>query len=144
MRPMSARVDDALAQPRFLVQTLGFLGTLALLLASLAVFALVSHDALRRRREIGIRMAIGASSADVLRLFLGNAARLLAAGLAIGLAAALALGRLLRPALHGTPPDDPASLGAAAVLLTVVALAAAAIPAWRALRSDPLESLRND
>jgi putative ABC transport system permease protein len=144
LRPMADRVADALAQPRFLLGAFGGFSLLTLLLASLALYALVSHDAERRRREVGIRMALGARREDVVRLFFGRASRLVAAGVAAGLAGALALSRLLRPALHGVRPADPLALGGAAVLLVAVALAAALLPARRATRGDPLESLRRE
>jgi putative ABC transport system permease protein len=144
LRPMADRVADALAQPRFLLGAFGGFSLLTLLLASLALYALVSHDAERRRREVGIRMALGARREDVVRLFFGRASRLVGAGIAFGLAGALALSRLLRPALHGVPPNDPLSLAGAAAVLLAVALAAALLPARRATRGDPLESLRRE
>ncbi|MEO8189207.1 MAG: ABC transporter permease [Acidobacteriota bacterium] len=144
VRPMEARVSDALSQPRFLLEAFGAFAALSLLLAALALFALVSHDAARRRREIGIRMTLGAGSGAILRLFLSRAATLVSIGVALGLAGALALGRVLAPALHGTRPTDPAALASAEGLLAAVALAAAAWPAHRATRSDPLDALRRD
>jgi putative ABC transport system permease protein len=144
LRPMSERVADALAQPRFLLEAFGGFSLLTLLLATLALYALVSHDAERRRREVGIRMALGARREDVVRLFFRRASRLVALGVAAGLAGALALSRLLRPALHGVRPTDPVALAGAAALLVAVALAAAILPARRATRGDPLESLRHE
>ena len=144
LRPMSERIDDALSQPRVLVEAIGGFAALALLLAAVALYALVAQDAERRRREVGIRMTLGALPADVLRLFLARSGRLVAAGVGAGLAAALLLTRLLRPALHGTPPADPAALGAAALILSAIALGATAAAARRATRTDPIEALRND
>jgi len=115
-----------------------------LALSALALFALMAHDVQRRRREVGIRMAVGARSADILRLFLWRATRLVAAGVAVGLAGALALTRLLAPALHGTRPDDPAALAGSAAVLTLVALLAVLIPARRAAHNDPTETLRSE
>jgi putative ABC transport system permease protein len=144
LRPMQDRISDALAQPRFLLEAFAGFAALTLLLSSLALFALVAQDAERRRREVGIRMALGARSADIARLFLSRAAGLVAIGVALGLALALALTRLLAPALHGTRPDDPWALAGSAGLLAAVALLAATIPARRASKRDPIEVLKQE
>jgi hypothetical protein len=144
LRPMEARISDALAQPRFLAGAIGGFAALALALAAVALFALVSQDAERRRREVGVRMALGAAKTDVLILFLSRTARLIAGGIAAGVAGALLLTRLLRPALHGTPPTDAAAFTAAVLVLAVIGLAAAAAGARRATRVDPIESLRTE
>jgi putative ABC transport system permease protein len=144
LRPMEGRVSDALAQPRFLAEAIGSFALLSLALAAVALFALVSQDAERRRREVGVRMALGAARRDVLFLFLSRTARLIAVGIAAGVAGALLLTRLIRPALHGTPPTDGAAFAAAVAALAVIGLSAAAAGARRATRVDPLESLRNE
>jgi len=144
LRPMEGRVSDALAQPRFLAEAIGGFALLSLLLAAVALFALVSQDAERRRREVGVRMALGAARRDVLLLFVGRTARLIAAGIAAGVAGALLLTRLLRPALHGTPSTDGVAFAAAVAVLAVIGISAAAAGARRATRVDPLESLRNE
>ncbi|HEY6065596.1 MAG TPA: FtsX-like permease family protein, partial [Thermoanaerobaculia bacterium] len=144
LRPMEGRVSDALAQPRFLAEAIGGFAGLSLVLAAVALFALVSQDAERRRREVGVRMALGAARSDVLLLFVGRTARLIAGGIAAGVAGALVLTRLLRPALHGTPPTDAAAFAAAVAALALIGLAASAAGARRATRVDPLESLRNE
>jgi ABC-type antimicrobial peptide transport system permease subunit len=89
-------------------------------------------------------MALGARSADIVRLFVSRVAALIAIGVGLGLAAALALTRLLVPALHGTRPDDPGTLVAAAGVLAAVALLAAGIPARRATRHDPIGALKHE
>ncbi|MDQ6893654.1 MAG: ABC transporter permease [Acidobacteriota bacterium] len=144
VRSMEGRVSDALAQPRFLAEAIGGFALLCLALAAVALFALVSQDGERRRREVGVRMALGAARRDVLFLFVGRTARLVAVGIAAGVAGALLLTRLLRPALHGTPPTDGAAFAAAVAVLAVIGLSAAAAGARRATRVDPLESLRNE
>jgi predicted permease len=144
LRPMEDRISDALAQPRFLLEAFSGFAALTLLLSALALFTLVAHDVGQRRREVGIRMALGARSADIVRLFVSRVAALIAIGVGLGLAAALALTRLLVPALHGTRPDDPGTLVAAAGVLAAVALLAAGIPARRATRHDPIGALKHE
>jgi cell division protein FtsX len=144
LRPMAERVQDALAEPRFLVQTLAFFGGSSLLLAALALFGLVTNDTVLRRREIGIRLALGGPRSRVAGLFVLRAMRLVAIGTAIGLAGVAILAPRLGPALHGTSPDDPRSLVAAAAVLVLAALVAVLVPVLRSLRSDPLQSLRSE
>jgi putative ABC transport system permease protein len=144
LRPMEQRVSDALAQPRFLAEAIGGFATLSLTLAAVALFALVSQDAERRRREVGVRMALGAGRGDVLLLFVSRTFRLIAGGIAAGVAGAVLLTRFLSPALHGTSPRDAGAFSAAVIALALIGLGAAAAGARRATRVDPLESLRND
>ena len=117
-------------------------GLLALVLACLGLYGLLSYEVTRRTREIGIRMAIGAQSSNVVKMVLGKAAGLIAAGAVVGIAAFLGVTRLLTSFLYGVWPADPATLVAVALLLGVVALAACYIPARRATRVDPLVALR--
>jgi len=142
LRPMDDRVFEALAQPRFLLESFGAFGLLTLLLSALGLVALVAHDVERRRREIGIRLALGARGQDVVRLILARAAALVGLGAMIGLAVPLSLTRRFAPVLHGTRTDDPEALIVATALLTAVALLSAAIPARRATRIDPIQALR--
>jgi len=144
LRPMTERVEEALAEPRFLAETLGFFGSTSLLLAALAVFGLVANDTARRRKEIGIRLALGAPTSRVAGLFLWRAMRLTAFGVAIGLGGvALAAPRLGRT-LHGTSPADADTLAAATAVLIASVFIAVLLPVLRSLRSDPLESLRSE
>jgi len=117
-------------------------GTLALLLAVVGVYGIVSHSAAQRTREIGVRMALGARPADLLRLILGQGLKLIGTGVAVGLAGALVLTRFLSSLLYGVSTTDPLTFTGVALLLAVVALLATCIPARRAMRVDPLSALR--
>ena len=119
-------------------------GACGLALAAIGIYGLLSFVVTLRTREIGVRMALGARAAQVVRLVLGEVAPLAAGGALAGVAAALAAGPLLRSLLFGVSPWDPISVLAAPALLGVVALAAASLPARRAARVDPMVSLRNE
>jgi putative ABC transport system permease protein len=125
--------------PSYLI---GGFAALALLLAMIGLYGLVSYSVAQRTRELGVRMALGASQADVLRLVLREGVRLALFGISIGLVAALAFAQLMRALLFGVNPADPAILGGVALFLCVVALAACFIPAHRATRVDPIIALR--
>jgi predicted permease len=135
-------VDQALFGARLGVTLLGVFGLLALALASIGLYGIMAYAVARRRQEIGLRMALGAGRAAVLRLILRQGMSLVLAGVALGGAAAVALGRLLSRMLYGVSPGDPVSILAAAGLLLVVALAACYLPARSASRLDPLDTLR--
>jgi predicted permease len=119
-------------------------GALALLLASLGLYGVVAYEVAQRRREMGVRVALGARVANVLRLVLGDALRVVAIGLVIGLAGAVYAARWIEPLLYGVSARDPAVHSGVAVLLLAVALLAAALPAWRAAHVQPTEALRDD
>ena len=121
----------------------GLFAALALALGAIGVHGVLSYDVARRMREIGIRMALGAERASVLRLIVGQALVLVAIGVLAGGAGAFVLTRTLSTLLFGVTPHDPATFAAAAGVLTIVALAAAAVPAWRAARVDPAIALRS-
>lgn len=125
--------------PSYLI---GSLATLALILAVVGLYGLISHMVLQRTREIGIRVALGAQRPDILRMVLRQGVRATLAGVGIGVLAGLALTRLLRSLLYGVTPDDWLTFSSVAVLLLVVAFAACAIPARRATRVDPIIALR--
>jgi predicted permease len=127
---------------RITAQLSSFFGTLALVLACLGLYGLLSYEVARRTREIGIRMAVGARQHNVIKLVLAKAVGLIAAGAAMGIAAALAVTRLLTSFLYGVKAGDPLTLAAVACLLALVALAACYLPARRATRVDPLVTLR--
>jgi len=122
----------------------GVLGTLSLLLAAVGVFAVQAFQVRRRTREIGIRMAVGARIAQVVRLVLGRALRIAAVGTVLGLLASLALSNVLEQILFDVEPADPLTLAAVAGLLAVTVLAASAVPAARAARIDPMVTLRSE
>jgi predicted permease len=132
------RVSDRLS----LASVVGALAGVGLLLAAGGLYGLMSHLVTRRTREIGVRMALGATRRDTLALVLRQALRLWAVGAAAGTAAAIAVSLWLSSLLYGVRPWDPATLAAVAVLLGLVALAAAAVPVWRAMRVDPVDALR--
>jgi putative ABC transport system permease protein len=128
--------------PRLSMLLLGGLGALALVLALIGIYGVVSYSVAQRTREIGVRMALGASRGSVLRMIVRQAAVLIAVGVAIGVAGALAVGSLLRTLLFQVSPRDPQTLAAIAATLAAVALVASVVPARRATRVDPLTALR--
>ncbi len=141
--PMTGYLAESVAARRFTTTLLGLFGLLALALASVGVFGVVSYGVAERRREIGIRTALGARPRDVLRMIVGGALRLAAAGIAIGIAAALALSRLLASLLFGIGPADPATYAGVVGLVGAVVLAACVVPARGALRVDPNTVMRD-
>jgi putative ABC transport system permease protein len=129
---------------RFLGRAMAAFAGVALFLACLGVYGVLSHTVSRRTREIGVRMALGATSRDVVRLVLGQAARMAAAGVAGGLVLAAALARALQAVLYGVSASDPWALLGMAALLAVVVLAASGLPSRAASRTDPLRALRHE
>ena len=144
VEPLDVTMSRSLGQRRFTMLLLGLLAGVALVLASIGVHGVLSHAVAERRREIGIRMALGARSRDLVSLVVGNGLALTAIGLALGLAGAAALTRFLRAQLFAVTPTDPTSFAAVAGLLALVALVATAGPARRATSVDPIVSLRNE
>jgi predicted permease len=138
------RVASTLARERLLAALSAFFGGLALLLAVIGLYGTMTQSVARRRKEIGIRMALGAARARVLRMVLAEAGGLVAVGLVLGGIAALATTRLVEAFLYGISPTDPTILALAALALAGVALAAGAVPAWRAAKVDPMETLREE
>jgi ABC-type antimicrobial peptide transport system permease subunit len=141
-RPMSDEVRDALAQDRIVAELSGFFGGLALLLAGLGLYGVTSYAVTRRRTELGIRMALGAAPANVVRLVLVRMSALVAAGVVVGAALALGAARFAAALLYGLEPRDPATLIGAVVTLVAVGTIAGGLPAYRASRIDPAEVLR--
>jgi ABC-type antimicrobial peptide transport system permease subunit len=121
-----------------------FFGVLAVLLAVIGLYGVMSYMVERRRNEIGIRMALGADSRDVTRMVMRDAATLLAFGLAIGVVLSLASAQAAKTLLFGVTATDPATLTIAAIALGSVAIAASYLPAWRASRLAPTEALRQE
>jgi ABC-type antimicrobial peptide transport system permease subunit len=122
----------------------GFFGVLALLLAMVGLYGIMSYQVARRRREIGIRIAFGAGQPRVLRMVLGQVGGIVLAGIFLGLLASLAATRLVSSFLYGVQPNEPAVLLFAALALLTVALAAGLLPARRAARLDPVLALREE
>ena len=144
VRTMEDRVSASLASPRLQAVVLGTFAGLALLLAGVGIYGVMSYSMRQRTREIGIRMAIGAGSRSILALFLRRGLDIVAAGIACGLAAAFALTRVLRSLLFEVSPSDPAVLAGVTVLLAAVAMTAAWVPAYRGSRLHPVVALREE
>jgi predicted permease len=138
----SEQIERITFEERFIAQLSGFFGTLALLLACLGLYGLLSYEVTQRTREIGIRMAVGARRPDVVRLVLGQAIALVLAGAMVGLAASWGLARAMSSFLYGVHSGDPATFIAVALVLVMVAFAACYLPVRRATRVDPLVALR--
>ncbi len=144
IRTMDEVAAESIAQPRFRAQLVAAFAALAMLLASVGVFGVLAFSVGQRTREFGIRMALGASTGDVLRLVLRSGLKIIATGLGIGLMATLALTQSLQSVLFGVEPIDPLTFAAAAGTLIIVAMTACAIPALRAARVDPASALRQE
>ena len=144
VRSMTEVVDASLATPRLTGSLLAIFAGLALVLAAIGVAGVLAYLVSRRRREIGIRMALGASRANVLGLVVRRGVAYAGVGILAGVAAALFLTRLMEGLLFGVAPRDPATFAAVTVLLLGIAVAASLIPAMRAALVDPLEALRSE
>ncbi len=139
---MEKIVSDSIAQPRLSMMLMGLFGALALILAAVGIYGLLSYAVTQRTQELGIRMALGARTPDVLTLVLKRGMTLALIGEAVGLAGAFALTRLIRTLLFGVTPTDTTTFIAVASVLTAVALLACYFPARRATKVDPLVALR--
>jgi len=144
VRPLQDVVTDSAAEPRSVTRLFLCFAGVALLLAAVGTYGVVSYSTSQRTFEIGMRMALGARRRDVFGMVLGQGLKLVLAGLAVGVAAALALTRLLAAFLYGVTATDPVTFLAVAALLTVIALLAGYIPARKAAGVDPLAALRVD
>jgi predicted permease len=141
-RTLNDQVNRSLTTERLLAALSGSFGALALLLSLIGLYGVMSFVVTRRTREIGIRVALGATSASAIRLVLRDAVVMIGAGMAIALPCVAALGKLVQSQLFGITATDPATIAAAAMVLAVGALAAAFIPAWRASNVSPTDALR--
>jgi putative ABC transport system permease protein len=137
-------VRASVAPRRFVTTLLLAFALVALVLALLGIYAVVSYSVLARRQEIGIRMALGASAHQVLRLLMAQGLSLVLAGAAVGLLVSLLLSRFLESQLYGVSRTDLATYAGVASLLVIAALAATALPALRAARTDPVQALRSE
>ena len=141
---MDSLISDSVASQRFSMILLVVFAVLALLLAAVGIYGVISYVVGQRGHEIGIRMALGARRQDILRLILGHGGKLAGFGVALGLAAALGLTRLMTSLLYGVGANDPLTFAGVALLLTLVALAAAYVPARRAAQVAPMVALRDE
>jgi ABC-type antimicrobial peptide transport system permease subunit len=139
---MDEAVATSVAPPRFRMVLLALFATTATLIATCGIYGLMAYAVTQRRREIGVRMALGAERRDVLRLVLTRALRIVVAGLIVGLAGAAGLTRVLQRFLFGVTPTDPIAFTIVTLLLMAVGLVAAWLPARRATRIDPCAALR--
>ncbi|MGH8167495.1 MAG: FtsX-like permease family protein, partial [Woeseiaceae bacterium] len=144
VRPMSDYVSDAMSRTRFALQLMGAFGAAALVIAAIGLYAVIHYVVRQRRAEIGVRMSFGAERGDIFNLFLRYGIALAGAGLAIGVAAALAVSRSIRGLLVGVTPNDWPTYLAAALFFVLIALAASFVPAWRAASVEPMRVLREE
>lgn len=139
---LEQRMSEVVARPRLLAVLMGLFAALGLLLGAVGIYGVLAYTVSQRRREIGVRLALGATTGDVLRMVVGGGLRLVGMGVAVGLAGALALARLMESVLYGVRPHDPLTFGAVVVGLLAVALFASWLPARRATRVPPAIALR--
>jgi len=142
--PLATVVSESVAQRRFSMLLLGLFAVVALFLAAVGLYGVVSYSVSQRRREIGLRMAIGASPGDVLRMVLSGGMKLAVVGVVVGVAAALALARFVSTMLFNVAQFDPASYALTSVILLLVAAIACYVPARRAMRVDPIVALQEE
>jgi len=142
LQTMQQMVSRSVAPPRFRTLILAAFSMLALVMASIGIYGVMNYLVIQRTREFAIRVSMGATRTDVLRLVLGRAAALIGVGTCVGLAGSVGLVRLIAGLLFSTAPLDPLTFAAAPALLAGVALAASYVPASRATRVDPMVALR--
>jgi ABC-type antimicrobial peptide transport system permease subunit len=142
MITMQEQVDRSTSPQKVAVTLVGVLGGLALLLAAIGLYGVMSYAVSQSSRELGLRMALGAGASNVLRLVMSRGLGLMLGGVLLGGAVALALTRLMGNMLYKVSPRDPLAFGAAFAVMTIAALAACCLPAWRAARTDPARALR--
>lgn len=140
---MQEHVDRTTAIQRIGVKMLGVFGALALVLAAIGLYGVLSYTVSQRSRELGLRMALGADASNLMRLVMSYGLTLTACGMVVGLAVALATTRLMGNLLYKVSPRDPMAFGSAIAVMAAAALVACFVPAWRAMRTDPVRALRD-
>jgi predicted permease len=144
VRTQTEQIDQILFQERLMSRLSSFFAALALVLACIGLYGLLSYEVARRTRELGIRLALGAQQHDLLRFVVGQGLFLVFVGAAVGIGAAMGVTRFMANMLYNVHPNDPVTIAGVAILLTIVALAACIIPARRAMRVDPMVALRHE
>src|SRR6202453_3180291 len=144
VRTQTQQIEQILSQERLLSRLSSFFAVLAMALACIGLYGLLSYEVARRTRELGIRMALGAQRRDLMRLVVRRGLLLALAGAVIGIGTAIAVTRLMATMLYSVRPYDPATFGGVCILLVLVALAACSIPARRAMRINPMVALRDE
>jgi len=144
VRTQTQQIEQMLYQERLMSRLSSFFAVLALILACIGLYGLLSYEVARRTRELGIRMALGAQRRELMRLVVRRGLVLALAGAVIGIGTAIAVTRLMAALLYSVRPYDPATFGGVCVLLVLVALAACSIPARRAMRINPMVALRDE
>ena len=142
MKPMSDLVADSLVRPRFLSLLLAIFSSIALVLAAIGIYGVMAYSVSQRTQEIGVRMALGARALDVLKLVLGQGAKMTTIGVVLGLIGAFALTRLMSTLLFEVSVTDPVTFSIVVAVLAMVALLACYLPARRAAKTDPMIALR--
>jgi putative ABC transport system permease protein len=142
VKTMEEYLSTSVAAPRFSTTLLTIFAGVALVLTVVGLYGVMSYSVAQRRNEIGIRLALGAQSRDVLLMIVKQGSLLIGLGLVIGLSGAFALTRLIASMLFGVTAKDPLTFAAVGALLAAVALLACYVPAWRATKVDPMEALR--
>jgi ABC-type antimicrobial peptide transport system permease subunit len=140
---MEERLESASAQSRSMMLLIGVFSATALILAVVGIYGVIAYSVAQRTQELGIRIALGASSSDIFRLVIGNGLKLAVAGILVGLAASFALTRLMASLLFQTSATDPITFAGSALVFAVVAALASYLPARRAMRINPTDALRS-
>jgi ABC-type antimicrobial peptide transport system permease subunit len=144
VRTMGSYFESSIGQQRFMLALMGVFALVALALAVIGLYGVIAYMVAQRTREIGIRVALGATGASIVRLVLGQGLMLAGIGVAVGLLGALALSRALTGLLYGVSAQDPMVYAGVSLLLLLVAAAASAVPAGRAAAVDPVTALRQE
>jgi putative ABC transport system permease protein len=142
LRMMTDIFSESISRPRFNSQLISLLTAIAFILTAVGIYGIISYSVSHRTHEIGIRLALGARPADIMRMIISHGLTVALFGIAIGLAAAFALTRFIRSLLYEVSPTDPLTFIAMPIVIAVVVIAATSIPARRATKVDPMSSLR--